>query len=203
VAEIKFPQQALNTILGESARRAGDYPLLNAITVGGNLVALRNWSDLPVTSLVLKADLEFQGKAHRVLSTKDFFSQRPQDVIKRDEILTEISIPIPPETARGKFIKFTLTENDYSLLNLAVYIDEENNICKDARIAVSAITRLPQRLDIVEEFLKGKELSKGTIQEAVKQAINSVELIKSIRASIEYRREIFGIYLRRTLQGQV
>ncbi|HLA44297.1 MAG TPA: 2Fe-2S iron-sulfur cluster-binding protein [Aggregatilineales bacterium] len=69
----------------------------------------------------------------------------------------------------------------------------------DAAIAIGCVAPTVIRLPNVEDFLKGKTLSDAVIAEAAQLAAETPHPIDDIRGPAEYRTEMIGVYIRRSL----
>ncbi|OQA15489.1 MAG: Caffeine dehydrogenase subunit beta [bacterium ADurb.Bin363] len=156
-------------LLAKAAGSIGSTLIRNSCTIGGNIVDLRIWSDFPAPLLALDAKIKVDSKkGTREISVEEFFSKRPSKILSPSEMVTEIIIP--SLEGKGSFIKFARTRVDYTLVDIAAYLEtEDKKICL-ARIAVSGITTLPERLKSMEKFIEGKELTEDFLQEVSKKA---------------------------------
>jgi len=150
----------------KAAGSIGSRLIRNTCTIGGNIVDLRIWSNLPAPLLVLEGKIKAETKkSSRFIPAEEFFSRRPSKILSPVELVTEIIIHLPPENARGAFIKFGRTKVDYTLMDTAAYMEIDGDRLKNVRIAVSAVTVLPQRLKSLEKFVEGKIFSEVFLEE--------------------------------------
>jgi carbon-monoxide dehydrogenase medium subunit len=89
---------------------------------------------------------------------------------------------------------------DLAVASVAVLLDMEGDLCRKAHIAAGSVAPVPRRLREVEEKLEGTILSEQTISEAQKIAKSSVVPITDIRSTEDYRREIVGVFVKRSLE---
>lgn len=177
-------------LVAEAASRIGTPPIRNAVTLGGNLVHLLMWSDLPAAMLALDAGMVLQARERRTLHATEFFAIHPRRLLREGELLTEVRIPAPSAGTGGAFLKHTPSSGDYSVLTIAAVITEDAGTVRDARVAVSAATNLPKRLHDVEELLAGGELDDGLFERAGEMAGRAEKLLGNFKASQEYRRHL-------------
>ncbi|MBF0501204.1 MAG: FAD binding domain-containing protein [Candidatus Riflebacteria bacterium] len=188
-------------LLRLSAAAIGSTPLRHAITVGGNLVAAFPWSDLPPALLALDTEVVLRrGKEERVLPIGKLYETRPTDVIKADELVTEIRVSEFATSTGTAFQKVARTKNDYALITVAVRLTLKDGLISEARVALNGLTRRPCRITSVETFLTGKKCDKDIFREAAKKAGDGIELTSDFRASREYREEVLPVYIRRCLE---
>lgn len=190
-------------LLADAARDVGSAQIRNRGTIGGNLVTASPAADTAPPLLALAAKLKLLGAGgERVVPIEEFFTGARKSVIKRNEILTEIQIPIPANGRIGtRWLKvgrrnaFTI-----SLVNTAVLMSLDRDKCRSVRIALGAVASTPMRARKAEEFLKGRKLDEATLKEAGAIASSETSPITDIRASAEYRREVSAAIVRRALQ---
>lgn len=191
------------TLLREAAKRIGSTPLRHSITAGGNLVGVFPWSDLPPALLVLEAEVTL-ANAHRkrTIPLTTLYATRPNDVIERGEIMTEIFVPAMPAGSKNgtSFIKMAKTANDYAIITVATRLTFNGGIISAARIAINAPTRKPTRCRDAEDSLKGKQITPELLTEAGVRAISGIEFTPDFRASKEYRMDVLPVVVRRALE---
>lgn len=124
-------------------------------------------SDMAPALAASGASLEIMGRGgKRTTKVEDLYLDRPPwREVKRDEILT--GIIIPKSSSRGKFLKYGLWSPPYfPIVNVAVAIEVEDDICKGARIFLGGVSPRLYRATKAEESLKGRVLNKDTIKNA-------------------------------------
>ncbi|MEM3432560.1 MAG: FAD binding domain-containing protein [Candidatus Methanomethyliaceae archaeon] len=138
-------------------------------------------SDLAVVLLALEADVVLHGKnGERVVKIDELYGYEPSQspAVSSDELLKMIVIPCPPAGSRQVFLKFAPRPGDFAIVSVAVIVIEENDICKDIRIALGAVAPSPIRPKEAEEFLKGKPLSEDNAIKAAEIALRGAKPTK-------------------------
>ena len=188
-------------IIWETARRIGSTLNRNLITVGGNLVQPFIWSDLSTVALALGARIIIQDKSKiRELSAEEFFSRVPAKFLKPGSLVTEIIFPPFAKNARAAYEKFTLTEFDYAILKVAIVLARTGKVCREITIVVGSATVLPQRIREAEEILRGKTGSQILVNEASELASEELKLVRDIRSSEKYKRDLCRVQVRGILE---
>ncbi len=186
-------------LLSRSSCEGWPSPVRNAATLGGNLAGAGPFADTPPALLALDAQaIVFAEEGERVIPIEEFFLDYRTTAVG-DGILTEVRIPKTPANARGVFVKLSAAPVEQSLVNLAVYIEFEGRCCREARVAIGAVTRTPRRVPPAEEALKEKALEKDVIERTEAILTENVEPILDFRASADYRRRMSGVLVRRAL----
>jgi len=198
ILQTEFP------ILVEAAKTLGSVQVRNVATVGGNLCNGSPSSDLAPALLVLEAKLHLQSiQGSRTIPLNDFFLGPGQTCLGPGEILTDIVLKPPGRGTYTLYLKKGRMKMDLAIASLAVLVKMKGKTCLKARVAAGSVAPVPVRLTKVEDFLEGATLTENTeelISQAQELAVGSVNPIADIRSSVEYRRQIIKIYLKRALQ---
>jgi xanthine dehydrogenase YagS FAD-binding subunit len=151
----------------------------NAI-IGGGPSYIVHPSDLAPMLLALNATLTVTGAGGKRSIPLDKFFTLPSDgnirrenVLKNDDVITEIYVPATPLAARSTYLKFKERESlDFALASAAVAVQmASNGTVKDARIVLGGVAPIPWRVPAAEKFLTGKNLSPDVLAEAGKIAL--------------------------------
>jgi xanthine dehydrogenase YagS FAD-binding subunit len=151
----------------------------NAI-IGGGPSYIVHPSDLAPMLLALGATVTVTGSAgKRVIPLDKFFtlpsegSIRRENVLKNEDIITEIHVPASPLSARSTYLKFKERESlDFALASAAVALRlAGNRTVRDARIVLGGVAPIPWRVPAAEQFLVGKNLDSSVLAEAGKIAL--------------------------------
>ena len=120
--------------------------------------------------LALGASVTVVGAAgKRVIPLDKFFTLpsdgniRRENVLKNEEIITEIFVPASPLAARSTYLKFKERESlDFALASAAVAVQlAADRTVRDARIVLGGVAPIPWRVPAAEKFLVGKKLDAG------------------------------------------
>ena len=151
----------------------------NAIIAGGPSYIVHP-SDLAPMLLALGATVTVAGAAgKRVIPLDKFFTLpsegniRRENVLKNDDIITEIFVPASGLAARSTYLKFKERDSlDFALASAAVALRlAPNRTVRDARIVLGGVAPIPWRVPAAERFLIGKTLTPEVLAEAGKIAL--------------------------------
>jgi xanthine dehydrogenase YagS FAD-binding subunit len=150
----------------------------NAI-IGGGPSYIVHPSDLAPMLLALGATVTVVGAAgKRVIPLNKFFTLpsegniRRENVLKNEEIITEINVPASPVAARSTYLKFKERESlDFALASAAVAVQIVNGTVRDARIVLGGVAPIPWRVPAAEKFVTGKTLAPDVLAETAKIAL--------------------------------
>ena len=120
----------------------------------------------------------------REIPISDWFTGPKKTCLQPNEIVTNISIPIPTEKHAGCYVKLgRYSGEDLAQACVAVLATEK----MEYRIALGALGPIPIRATKAEELLSGKKLSEELL-DTIKQTIaKEISPITDIRATKEYR----------------
>jgi xanthine dehydrogenase YagS FAD-binding subunit len=151
----------------------------NAI-IGGGPSYIVHPSDLAPMLLALGASVTVVGaKGKRSVPLNKFFTLpsegniRRENVLKNEEIITEILVPSSPVAAHSTYLKFKERESlDFALASAAVAVElGANREVKDARIVLGGVAPIPWRVPAAEKFVIGKSLTPDVLAETAKIAL--------------------------------
>ncbi|NQS75505.1 MAG: xanthine dehydrogenase family protein subunit M [Peptococcaceae bacterium] len=190
--------------VANAARQMANNQVRNRGTIAGNIVSAVPSADLPPVLIALNATAKLVGaKGERTLAMEDVFAGPGKTVLANDEVLTEIFIPEQKMTG-SNYIKFGLRKSGaLAVVGVAVAVQVENGVIKDARVALGAVAATPVRAKKTEEFLKGKKVTDDVLAEAGVIASGECKPISDIRASAEYRTDLVRIFTKRALRKAV
>jgi CO/xanthine dehydrogenase FAD-binding subunit len=189
--------------LAEAARLAATPAVRTTATIGGNLANASPAADLATPLLAMDAELRLLSeKGERVIPLNAFFKGPGRTVLKPDELIIEISLPIPK--GRCVFLKLGRRKAlSLSVVNTTVRLQMSGKICREARIAVGAIAPTPIRCLEAEAILTGKRIDRELIGSCAAAAIAAGRPVDDRRASAWYRREAGTVLVARALAQAV
>ena len=135
-----------------------------------------------------------------------FFVGPGETVLRRNEILREVRFPPLPDRAIGRYIKLSPRRAmDIAILGVAVVVvmNDEEQICLEARIGLGGVAPTPIRARESEKVLSGRSIDLRTIENAAKMAAEEVKPISDIRGSADYRKEMTAVLVKRILESLV
>ena len=143
----------------------------------------------------------------KIIPLSEFYTKtgEPVNILKEDEILTEIIIDENPQENKSSFIRLAHREGiEYPLINSAIRLAiEGNKICKDVKIVIGAVTSFPVRATEAEKLLAGKKISDDTINEAAKAASKEIKIIPNLWASPAYKRKMAETLVKRGIEKAI
>ena len=151
----------------------------NAIIAGGPSYIVHP-SDLAPMLLALGARVTVIGQAgKRIIPLDKFFTLpsegniRRENVLRNDDIITEIQGPATPLAGHSTYLKFKERDSlDFALASVAAAVQLlPNKTVKEARIVLGGVAPIPWRVPAAERYLAGKALTPEVLAEAGKLAL--------------------------------
>jgi xanthine dehydrogenase YagS FAD-binding subunit len=143
--------------------------------IGGELCYIVHPSDTATALLALDVTATVAGPGgQRNVKFDEYFHGPREDVLtenvlKANEILTEVFIPTPAAGTRFGWNKLKDRQvYDFAVVSVATAFTVENGTWKDGRVTLGGVAPVPYRATAIENALKGKDI-KATIKQAAAQ----------------------------------
>lgn len=182
------------------ARYIGHYPIRVRGTVGGSIVHADPAAELPVLVAALDGELVIRSRAGaRVVPWRDFFTGPFQVALEPEELLTEVRLRRPPESARTVIQEFSRRAGDFALGVVIASLLVQDGICSWARVAVGGLGGVVHRAGGAEQALVGRPATAETFRAVAHQVGSEVDPVDDIHASVEFRRHLVEVLVDRSL----
>jgi len=197
--------------LAQAAWEVGAPQIRNRGTVAGNLITASPANDTIPALMALGASVtlaSFDGR--RTLPLSEFYTGVRKTVMRRDEMLVDISFKAMESNQRGMFIKLGLRRAQaIAVVNAAVVITFasrkniklENRKIDKVLITLGSVAPTIIHVPEAEVFLKGKILNNEIISQSSKICMRSAKPIDDVRGSAVYRREMIRVCISRILHA--
>lgn len=172
------------------------YTVRNRATLVGNVTNASPCADTVPPLCVLQARVEITGPSGaRELPVQELIAGVREVKLGRGELVTRVLVPPPaPGTWSGFLKRKRVKGHDLALANVALLRDPERT---QLRLSVGSCNPTPVVVSLDDMFAQPDE------QEAVERAEQQVHPIDDVRASVEYRRDMVGMMVRRLLAEMV
>lgn len=191
--------------LVEAFGRVATVRIRNQATIGGNLVHADPASDPPPMLMALDAGIEIASRAEtRLVPVAEFFHGLFETAVRTGEIVTAIRIPPVARGTRGVYLKFLPgSKDDFATVSVAAVLRFDGERCAAARIGLGSVGATPLRARNAEAKLEGAPVRSETIEAAARAAANEVEPFDDARGSVDYKRAMTRVWVRRALESLV
>ncbi|MTI68529.1 MAG: xanthine dehydrogenase family protein subunit M [Firmicutes bacterium] len=175
--------------LKKAASEVGSPQIRNRGTIGGNICNASPAADIVPPLLSLDATVVIKSKENiREVSLEKIFLNKGKIDIKEDEMVSSVKF----KNIKGKlgFYKLGLRKAlAISKIATAIYIEKEDNICKEIRIGNGALGRHGLRERKVEDYLINKEINEAIIEASATLLSGEIEKRLKGRSSLEFKKE--------------
>jgi carbon-monoxide dehydrogenase medium subunit len=137
---------------------------------------------------------------------ENFFKGVNETILKDDELLIEIRLPVPEYPKEACYKRIARTFVDIALISSAVSISSTNGVVTDARISLGSVAPVPIRSRTAEQKLIGLnllEVDDDILEEAGQLAATDASPISDVRAGKVYRQDMCKVLTRRTVEESV
>ncbi len=150
-------------LLREAALLIAD-PQVRAVgTIGGNAANGDPGNDMPAIMMTLDATYEaIGGKGQRSIPARQFYQGAYFTALETGELLTAISIPVPPQKHGYAYEKLTRKIGDYATAAAAVVLTMQDGKVKTCAIGLTNVHELPLLAERAAEIVLGSPLDADT-----------------------------------------
>jgi len=197
----------LMEVIGYTARLMCTKQTRTISTVGGNMCNASPGADLSPLFVALDSEATIMGSdGSRTVLMENFFQGVNETILKDEELLVEIRVPVPDHPREACYKRVARTFVDIALISSAVSISSDNGVVTDARISLGSVAPVPIRSRVAEQKLIGSILSEiddDILEEIGQLAATDASPISDIRAGKEYRLDMCTVLTRRSLEESV
>jgi CO/xanthine dehydrogenase FAD-binding subunit len=152
-------------------------------------------SDLAPALIALNASIV---TTKRTIEAEKFFatSINKSTVLADDEIVREVSVPVPGTETKAIFTKFALRKSiDFPVVNCAAVIESENGMVKSARICLNSVYNEPVRVTAAEKMISGQVVDEALAEKAAQAGMaDAFSLVNN-----HYKIKIAGTLVKRAI----
>ncbi|MCU1489481.1 MAG: Molybdopterin dehydrogenase, FAD-binding [Acidimicrobiaceae bacterium] len=173
-----------SALLASVERRVGNARVRSQGSIGGNLCFAEPRSDIATLLCAMEASVTLQSQTDsREVAMRDFLIGAYETVREPGELLVNVLIP-KVRRYRGVYLKYQYSERP--TVGVALVHDEAEG---PWRLAVGAVGEIPLVLEA--------DSPSGFDPHAVAE---SIDLVEDLSGSVEYKRHIVEVYVRRAMQ---
>jgi len=201
-------QQAAGA-LAQASSQVGSPQIRNMGTLAGNMCNASPAADTATPLLALEAMVvaAMMGRParERHIPIREFFRGPGETCLEPGEVVVRVRIPLASSTlgTGSSFIKLARRRSlAIAVINGAAWIALAGSAAPciaEARIALGAVAPTPIRLPAVEDWLRGRPVTKAVFAEAGRRALACINPINDIRATADYRRDVAAVLVERLL----
>jgi len=185
----------------------GSIQIQGRASVGGNLCNASPAADTIPALIIHRAVCTIVGPNGRRDMPVEFFCIAPgKNVLEPGELLISLRLPPPPSHFGAHYLRFTpRNEMDIAVAGAgaAVILEKDLRTIRWARLALGAVAATPLLVDIVSEFLVGKEFSDEILEDVALLAQDVAHPIQDVRGTVDQRKHLVGVLARRALDKAI
>ena len=177
------------SLLADAAIKIGSVQIRNRATIAGNFVNNAPCADSVPPLLVYNARVKLVSqKTQRVLLLEEFLKGSYKTVLRADELVSEIIIPLDAHNYHGIFYKLGRRRGvAISRISLALLIQTPGNVSNDIRIACGAVTPVGMRLRQLEKSFVNVKLTAERLKVLTQNLAEQVLQVSGLRWSTPYK----------------
>ena len=170
-------------------------------TAVGNLCVATPASDVATALFALGAELKIAGtKGERTEPIEKFYLDYLRTSLQRGEMVAGVFLPNPRPGIGAAFLNLVRTHADIAKISVAVALIVQDDICREARIAIGAAAPTVFRATKAEAALIGQKINPQVIVKAAETAAGETKPITDLRSTADYRKETAKVLVRRALE---
>ena len=185
--------------LADAAELMANPQVCNVATIGGNVAHALPAADGTVALVALNAEAEVANLAgRRRVALPCLFTGPGESALDAcNDLLLGFYLPLCSEGQASAFSRRVNPQGiALAMLNLAIWLQREAELIREARIAVGPAGPKPVRMLAAEQALANQEFSPATLDHALEELLREAHFRTSLhRATAGYRKHLAGILL--------
>ncbi|HZN42632.1 MAG TPA: xanthine dehydrogenase family protein subunit M [Actinomycetota bacterium] len=187
-------------VMAAAAPLISDPIVRNLGTIGGSLCHADPAGDWGSVMLALDASVVLRSvRGEREVAMPEFLVDTFTTALEPDEILTEVRIPRTAGPSGGTYLKLERKVGDFATVAAAVHLSLSDGTIQRAGIALTAVGPKNLRPTDAEASLAGAQPTEAAFAEAGRLAAEASSPVSDLRGSIDYKRHVVDVYVRRGL----
>ncbi len=146
-------------------------------------------------------------RGRRTIPLAELFTGNGKEpfAIEKDEILTDVGIPVPKGTFGAAYEKLRLRKGlEYPLVSAAAFVSLNNKgVISQARVVLGAAGPGPKLLEKATAALIGKKPADIDIDTAASYALKAAQMADNLALPADYRRKMAKVFTARAIAGAI
>lgn len=191
-------------VLARTFRSLSNQRVRNVATIGGNLAHADPHMDMPPVLSALGASVIATGPGgSRQIAVEDLCVGYYETVLERNELISQVIVP-PMNGACAAYCKVTTrAAHDWPALGLAVSLQLEGPVIREASVVLGAATDRPTRLERAQAMLRGAAPTEQHLKQVGLAATEALDIVSDQHGSAGYKKHLLSIYLGRAVNAAI
>jgi carbon-monoxide dehydrogenase medium subunit len=191
-------------ILSDAAALTADVQVRNRGTVAGSVAHADPAGDWPAALMALDTEVMITGlNGVRSLSLDAFIVDAYTTSLEGAEIVSGLSVRLPPTPAGGAYVKFEKRAGDFAVASIGVQLELDGERCDNVAVSLGALGPRPIRARTAEQLLGGNIPAPDVLRGAERLVCEAAQPFEDTRGSVEYKRHLAGVLFRRAFDVAV
>jgi carbon-monoxide dehydrogenase medium subunit len=188
-------------IMLDAANQTADVQVRNRGTVAGSVAHADPAGDWPAALMALDTAVTIAGRGgSRTIPLADFLVDAYTTRLGAGEMVTQVSVGIPPRPGGGAYLKFEKRAGDFAVASVGVQLSLDGARSRSIAISLGAVGATPIRARAAETLLHGQAISPELLGKAEQLVREAAEPFADTRGSVEYKRHLAGVLFRRSFE---
>jgi len=188
-------------ILHETALLIADPQVRYRGTIGGNVANGDPGNDMPAVMMALDATYQVEGPTGaRQIAAREFYQAAYFTAREPGEILTSITVPVPPAGHGYAYEKLKRKIGDYATAAAAVVLTIRDGRVATCSIGLTNLSETPLLAEEAAQAVIGTSLDAASLKKAAAAAVDIMAPAGDGRGPVEYRKHVGGIMVERALK---
>jgi carbon-monoxide dehydrogenase medium subunit len=191
-------------LMFDAVSQTADVQVRNRGTVAGSLAHADPAGDWPAALMALDTVVTLASvRGKRTMGLDAFIVDAYSTELAADEMVTEVSVAIPPPSGGGAYVKFEKRAGDFAVASVGVQLDMQGPRCGPVAVSLGALGAVPIRARQAEAVLTGQVVSADLLERATGLVREAAQPFEDTRGSAEYKRHLAGVLFARAFQTAV
>lgn len=193
------------TALADAAAIVGSHATRAQGTVGGNVMNASPAMEVGGPLMCFGAAVILRSeRGERSVLVADLFAGPGKTTAEPGELLTEVAIPLPPETTGSCYARLEYRQQmEIAVVGATAVVTLAGDRVNAAKVAITALAPTIRLVPAAEKALVGSDGGRAAAERAAQAAAEASEPISDVRASEDYRRAMTAVLARRAIEAAV
>ncbi|MFA5120362.1 xanthine dehydrogenase family protein subunit M [Zavarzinia sp.] len=188
-------------IIRETSLLIADPQVRYCGTIGGNVANGDPGNDMPGVMMALDASYQIAGSAGtREVKARDFYFGAYFTALEPGEMVTAVSVPVPPAGHGAAYEKLKRKIGDYATAAAAVVLTKQGGRIAQASITLTNVGQTALLAEDAMAAVRGTSLGPDVLARAAAAAEAITDPASDGRGPAAYRTKVAGIMVRRALE---